>query len=364
MMSFAPDRYAELLSEKHAELSRMLAPFDPPGIEVFHSPPEGYRMRAEFRVWHQAEDLFYAMFDRGDPKTPFRIERFPVASRRIQRAMPALREALLGAPTLRRKLFQVEFLSTLSGELMITLIYHRPLDEAWEAAARELERQLDAHLIGRSRKQKRILSRDYVEELLPLVQGTYRYRQYEGAFTQPNATVNCAMIDWACAQAAAPGGDLLELYCGNGNFTLPLAAYFDHVLATEVSKSSIRAADYNCRANGIDNVAIARLSAEEVTSALAGEREFNRLKALSRPLEDYQFSTVFVDPPRAGLDPATRALVCRFERLLYISCNPQTLSRDLSTITQSHRLVAAALFDQFPYTNHVECGALLVKRQL
>jgi tRNA (uracil-5-)-methyltransferase len=362
VLQFAPDRYQELLAAKQAQLARMLADFDPPPVEVFTSPPQGYRMRAEFRIWHEGEDLFYAMFDPRDPKTPRRVTEFPIASQRIQIAMPALREALLGEPTLRRKLFQIEFLSTLSGELLITLIYHRPLDDAWEASARGLETALDAHLIGRSRKQKRVVSRDYVEEILPLAQGHYRYRQYEGGFTQPNARVNCAMIDWACRQAAGSEGDLLELYCGNGNFTLPLAAHFGQVLATEVAKSSIRAADHNRRANGVENVAIARLSAEEMGSALAGEREFHRLRTLPRALSDYRFSTLFVDPPRAGLDAATRELVRRFDRLLYISCNPQTLARDLATVTRSHRLVAAALFDQFPYTEHMECGALLIRR--
>jgi tRNA (uracil-5-)-methyltransferase len=101
------------------------------------------------------------------------------------------------------------------------------------------------------------------------------------------------------------------------------------------------------------------LSAEEVASALAGERVFKRLQALDKPLADYRFSTVFVDPPRAGLDAATRALVSQFNRLLYISCNPDTLHRDLAAISGSHRIAAFALFDQFPYTYHMECGVSL-----
>ena len=112
------------------------------------------------------------------------------------------------------------------------------------------------------------------------------------------------------------------------------------------------------------NLAIARLSAEEVSSALAGERAFRRLQALDKPLESYRFSTVFVDPPRAGLDPATRKLVSGFERILYISCNPEALARDMAALGEigsGHRVVSAALFDQFPYTDHIECGVLLVK---
>lgn len=68
-----------------------------------------------------------------------------------------------------------------------------------------------------------------------------RYQQIEGSFSQPNAGVNAKMLGWASRQAANLGGDLLELYCGNGNFTVALAPAFYCVLATEMSKSSVRA---------------------------------------------------------------------------------------------------------------------------
>ena len=356
---FQPDRYGDLFAAKCDRVEAMFAPFAPPAASRVPSQPAGFRLRAEFRVWHEGDDLFYAMFDRSDPRTPVRTDDFPIASERIQAAMPVLRDAVAGNGVLRRKLFQVEFLSTLSGELLITLVYHRPLEDDWESAARALETAVDAHIVGRSRKQKRVVSRDHVEEVLPLRQGSYRYRQYEQSFTQPNGRINCEMINWACDRAGGIGGDLLELYCGNGNFSLPLAAHFDHVLATELAKSSVAAALYNRDANGVENLELARLSAEEMSSALKGEREFRRLAALSRPLADYRFSTVFVDPPRAGLDPATEELVRGFDNILYISCNPESLVENLASICRTHRIEALALFDQFPYTGHMECGVAL-----
>jgi tRNA (uracil-5-)-methyltransferase len=360
MNGFDPDNYEALFIAKCDRVEAMFAAFDAPPAERVPSPASAYRLRAEFRIWHEGDDLFYAMFDRADPKTPIPVNAFPIAGERIQQAMPTLRESLLPSPTLRRKLFQVEFLSTLSGELLVTLIYHRPLDADWEAAASDLEDSLGAHVIGRSRKQKLVLSRDYVEEVLALEPGSFRYRQYEQGFTQPNGAVNCRMIDWACRHAA--GGDLLELYCGNGNFTLPLATRFRRVLATEVSKRSIEAAQHNRESNGVRNLELARLSAEEMSAALSGEREFRRLKALATPLADYDFSSIFVDPPRAGLDDATTALAGRFDNILYISCNPDTLVQNLESLTESHRIDAFALFDQFPYTHHMECGVSLKRR--
>ena len=168
------------------------------------------------------------------------------------------------------------------------------------------------------------------------------------------------MLDWATAQAGSDA-DLLELYCGNGNFTLPLAAHYRKVLATEVSKSGIRALRENLSANDITNIAVARLSAEELGVALRGERPFRRLQQDGITLAAYAFDTVFVDPPRAGIDAATLALIARYPRILYISCNPETLAANLRTLCATHRIRACALFDQFPFTPHIESGVLLVR---
>jgi len=359
MSRFDPDNYEALFAAKADRVEAMYRPFAAPAAERIPSPPTGYRLRAEFRLWHEGDDLFYAMFPPADPKTPRRVDRFPIASERIQEAMPALLEAVSGNPTLRGKLFQVKFLSTLSGRMLISLIYHRPLDETWKREAGPLERLLDAHIVGRSRGQKVTLSRDYVEEVLDIGGREFRYRQYEQGFTQPNGSVNRRMIEWVCERAGTLGGDLLELYCGNGNFSLPLAARFDAVLATDAAKSSMNAARYNRAANDIANLAFVRLSAEEVGAALSGERKFRRLQALDKPLADYDFGTILVDPPRAGLDPATTELAARFENILYLSCNPSTQVANLEQMARTHEVRALALFDQFPYTDHMECGVFV-----
>jgi tRNA (uracil-5-)-methyltransferase len=145
-----------------------------------------------------------------------------------------------------------------------------------------------------------------------------------------------------------------------GNFTLPLSHYFDKVLATEISKRSIYAALENCALNGVDNITFARLASEEMTEALNGVREFSRLKEID--LESYNFSTVLVDPPRAGLDGGTIDLIATIDNIIYISCNPETLARDLETLTQTHTVVEAAMYDQFPHTTHVESGVFLRKK--
>jgi tRNA (uracil-5-)-methyltransferase len=357
-----PHRYDELLEEKARAVNALLAHLNPPAPTVFRSAPTGYRMRAEFRIWHDGEELDYVMFRPGMREHPVRITDFPVACERIQSLMPTLRALLRANPALRHKLFQAEFLSSVAGDTLVTLVYHRHLDENWQQQAEVLAAALDIAIVGRSRKQKRVVRSDYINEVLRIHQHDYHYRQYEQAFTQPNAGVNTCMIEWSCDHATALGGDLLELYCGNGNFTLPLSRHFGQVIATELAKSSIRAARENIAANAIDNVQVVRLAAEEVSQAVNGLREFRRLAELPQPLADYDLHTVFVDPPRAGLDQQTLEMASNFDNILYISCNPVTLAANLETLDHTHRITAFAQFDQFPYTSHMECGMLLQRR--
>jgi tRNA (uracil-5-)-methyltransferase len=353
--------YPERLDDKRRRLQDLFAAWAPPPLELFPSPPDHYRQRAEFRVWHEGGDSYYVMFEPG-ARRPYRVDHLPIASRRINELMAALRARWRESPLLRERLYQVEFLTTLAGDALITLIYHRRLDEHWTAAARALEGQLDCAVIGRSRGQRLVLSRDYVTERLDVAGRTLRYRQPEGGFTQPNATINAAMLGWARDCCDGMGGrDLLELYCGNGNFTVALAGRFRRVLATEMAKVSVQAARHNLADNGMDNVDIVRLRSDEVSAALRGVRPFRRLRDVD--LAALDFACVLVDPPRAGLDPATLDLVARCERILYISCNPQSMRDNLTGLDGRWRIRRFALFDQFPFTPHIEAGLLLSREE-
>ena len=355
--------YQQQLDAKVARISAQFAEYNPPTLQVFASPEHNYRMRAEFRIWHIEDDLFYAMFERSEDKQKkvIRVDEFPIADRSINLLMPKLLAALKADPVLSARLFEVHFLATLSGEMLVSLLYHRKLESDWEPAAQALSKALNIKLIGRSRGQKFVLSDEYVVEQLQVFERTYTYKQIESSFTQPNAQVCQKMLEWACTVAEHSEQDLLELYCGNGNFTLPLSTRFRRVLATELAKSSVYAAQWNIEQNQIENIQVARLSAEEFTQAYNGEREFRRLQEANIDLASYDFDTVFVDPPRAGIDDATLKLLQRFKRIIYISCNPDTLHDNLKTLCQSHKVTQFALFDQFPYTHHVESGVLLEK---
>ncbi|MBN6367240.1 MULTISPECIES: tRNA (uridine(54)-C5)-methyltransferase TrmA [Providencia] len=353
--------YEQQLVEKTDRLKAMMAPFNAPEPEIFSSPTSHYRMRAEFRIWHEGDDLFHIMFNK-ETKERIRIDQFPVASQLINDMMAALLPLIKQNELLRHKLFQIDYLSTLSNKLIVSLLYHKKLGEEWIDEAKALkaalvEQGFDVQLIGRASKTKIMLDNDYVDEVLPVMGKNMVYRQVENSFTQPNAQVNIKMLEWAIESTQNSTGDLLELYCGNGNFSLALAQNFERVLATEIAKPSVAAAQYNIEANNIENVQIIRMSAEDFTQAMQGAREFRRLEGIS--LADYQCNTIFVDPPRSGLDAETVKLVQGYEHILYISCNPETLCDNLAELTKTHKIEKLALFDQFPYTHHMESGVLL-----
>ena len=360
------DRYTKQLNEKLQRLDEMFGDFTTPKVEIFESLEQYYRMRAEFRVWHEGEDIYYIMFDQKT-REKYRVDQFPAASRLINDLMPMLLDAIKDNRSLRHKLFQVDFLSTLSGEILVSLLYHRQLDDEWKKEARALKQRLNDEgfnldLIGRARKIKIVMDKDYVVEKLHVNSKPYIYQQVENSFTQPNGIVAQKMLEWAVDCTQDSQGDLLELYCGNGNFSLALAQNFERVLATELAKPSVDSAQYNIKANNIENVQIIRMSAEDFTDAMEGKREFRRLKDNNIDLASYNCNTIFVDPPRSGMDEGTCKMVQGYERIMYISCNPETLKDNLEILAQTHNITRFALFDQFPFTHHMEVGVFLERK--
>lgn len=355
--------YLVQLENKKQRLSTLLHSVYSGEIAIFESEPQHYRMRAEFRIWHEGSDSYHIMFD-PISKSKYKVEQLPAACALINSAMTKTISFINSREYLRKKLYQIDYLATTTNELIVSLIYHKPLDEAWEKLALELQSELSSlgniNIIGRSKKQKVVLGHDYAIEALTLSGQKYTFKQVENSFTQPNAQINISMLEWALKKLTGQPGDLLELYCGAGNFSVPLAQIFTRVFATEISKSSVNAAQYNIEENNVDNLTIARLSSEEFTQAYNGSRTFFRLKDID--LQQYDFSTVLVDPPRAGLDAETIKLISRFDTIVYISCNPQTLADNLQVLNATHQVSELALFDQFPFTEHIESGVILKRR--
>lgn len=324
-------------------------------FEVFASETQAFRARAEFKIYHDDFGICYAMNTKD--KKFVTIQNCQIVNGQISQMMPKLIKSLQEDELLSRKLFGVEFLTS-CDEVLVTLIYHKKLDDDWIALAKKIQSDLNIKIIGRSRGQKVVLSDDFVTQKIEIDKRQFAIIQKESGFSQPNSGVNSKMLSWVLKNISS-SGDLCELYCGGGNFTIALSAKFRKVLATEISKTSIASAKQSCILSGVENIEFLRMSSEDFTSALNKEREFFRLKDIS--LDDYDFSTIFIDPPRAGVDEKTLELVARFENIIYISCNPVTLKRDLEILNKTHKISRFAFFDQFAWTHHIESGVILTK---
>ncbi len=328
---------------------------------IFSSNALGYRMRVEFRIWHQDNELNYVMFAPGSPRKPLLVESFPIASKTIQRLMPILLKDIKNNELLRKKLFQVEFLSTCDGNCLVTLVYHKLLGTDWLEVSTELAKNLDISIVGRCRGKKLVVGREYVTEHFVISGDKFSYRQYEQTFTQPNYQINKEMITWADKVTRHSYGDLIELYCGIGNFTIPISRNFNHVIATEVSKRSVRAAKENILENNIKNIDVVRMSASETAQALEGKRIFRRLSLLPKNIKEYKLDTLLLDPPRSGLDPDSIKLASKFQNIIYFSCSLDSFASDIEVLAKTHASKDFAIFDQFPATEHIEIGVVLSK---
>ena len=203
-------------------------------------------------------------------------------------------------------------------------------------------------------------SQNFIEQNLTGQNLDCEKRCVQNSACENSAAQNSSCEKHSVRPESSGARDLLELYCGHGNFTIPLATKFNRVLASEISKSSIANARINCELNGVCNAQFIRLSADELMSAFARRREFERLKGID--IFGYDFSHVLIDPPRAGLEPSVIDFIKNFQNLIYISCNPQTLFENLRSLCATHEVRRFAIFDQFAHTAHIECGVLLRRR--
>lgn len=171
-------------------------------------------------------------------------------------------------------------------------------------------------------------------------------------FTQVNAGINEKMIPYAMELLEVNKDDrILDLFCGLGNFTLPLATKVNEVVGVEGDEALVRHARNNAQGNQLAN-------------AIFEQADLTKTELKDYPWAKAGFNKILLDPPRSGAFEVLHQLAdLGAERLVYVSCNPATLARDAGELVNKHgyRLVSTGVMDMFPHTTHVESIALFVK---
>jgi 23S rRNA (uracil1939-C5)-methyltransferase len=314
------------------------------------SPALGYRRKARLGVKYvPARESVLVGFREKRNSFLTDIDRCVVLDPRIGDRITPLREMLHGLDAYRR-IPQVE---VACGDREAAMVFRNmdPLSESDTAAlirfgqAHELHIYLQpkgpdtVHRIWPDSGEER-LSYDMEEFDL-----TMKFHPMD--FTQVNAGINRTMVhravEWLDIQ---PGERVLDLFCGLGNFTLPLARSAAHVVGVEGDESMVVRGRENAELNGLSNVAFhgADLQADFTAQPWAAEG----------------FDKILIDPPRSGAQEVCEYLTAfGARRIVYVSCNPATLARDAGVMVRNgYRLVRAGVMDMFPHTTHVESMAM------
>lgn len=178
--------------------------------------------------------------------------------------------------------------------------------------------------------------------------GRFEFKISANSFFQTNTRGAKCLYDVVKNKAGLTGGEtVLDLYCGTGTIAIYLSETARNVVGMEISESAVKDAQANCRLNNVSNC-----------SFVLGDIR-NALSALTEKPD-----VIIIDPPRDGMhkDVVKQVLAIAPERIVYVSCNPATLARDLAPIQERYRICEVQPVDLFPHTWHIEAVVRLERR--
>ncbi len=306
-----------------------------------------YRSRVQFKCHLHADGKLALGFFRHASHVVIDIQSCPVAAPAFNQLLPALREILQGSPH-AAQLTQIDMEVGDDGQVRLVLHYAGRDGAELVECLRPLQQQHAFALFLRSGSKSTLrqiagptdLSIEVDTPALRLAYGA-------GGFAQINLAQNRRMVAEALRLAAPEKSwRVLDLYCGMGNFSLPLARRVAKVVAVEEHAGSIAQGKVNAQLNRITNINFLARSALGACATCAGEQGFD---------------LVVLDPPRCGAKEVVADLLeQRVKRILYVSCDPMTLARDLKLLlTGGYRVIESRPLDMFPQTYHLESVTLL-----
>lgn len=315
---------------------------------IVNASPWGYRRKARLGVRHVERKgrVLVGFRERGSSRVAD-IDTCHVLHPKVGALLPQL-SALIGSLAVRRRLPQIEMAMDDARCVLILRVLEPPGEHDLRLLA-DFQARHDLVFYLQPGGPETVRPLDRAVELRYALPGHGLTLGFlPGDFTQVNSDINRQMIDSALA-LLAPGPDdrVLDLFCGIGNFTLPLARHSRSVTGVEGDPGLVERARANAAANGLRN-------ADFFTADLYGE-------LAAEPWLQRPFDKALLDPPRSGalqvLPLLPRAGV---KRLCYVSCYPGTLARDAGELVHrlGYRLHSAGVMDMFPHTAHVESLAL------
>ncbi|ENT4821018.1 TPA: 23S rRNA (uracil(1939)-C(5))-methyltransferase RlmD [Citrobacter farmeri] len=325
---------------KSAALSRLM---NNDVTEVIADAPWGYRRRARLSLNYQPKTQTLQMgFRKAASSDIVDVRQCPILVPQLEALLPDLR-ACLGSLQGVRHLGHVELVQAGSGTLMI-LRHTAPLSRADNE---KLERF--SHSKGLS------LYLAPQSEILETLSGQTPWYESNGLrlnfsprdFIQVNEGVNQKMVSSALAWLdVQPGDRVLDLFCGMGNFTLPLATRAASVVGVEGVPALVEKGRENAQQNGLHNVTFFHENLEEDVTR--------------QPWAKHGFDKVLLDPARAGAASVMQHIIkLQPGRIVYVSCNPATLARDSEALFRAgYQIQRLAMLDMFPHTGHLESMVL------
>ncbi|HQI01536.1 MAG TPA: class I SAM-dependent RNA methyltransferase [Deltaproteobacteria bacterium] len=196
------------------------------------------------------------------------------------------------------------------------------------------------------RRSDHVIGRRFCRYSLDVGGNTVELSSTFGGFIQANLEVNSALVEHV-ASLARGARSILDLYSGSGNFSIPLARVAEKVTAVEKSGRLVSSGRISAKKNRVDNVRFLAMDALEAARSIGHDRS--------------DFDTVVLDPPREGAKDVSGYLpAIGPSRIIYVSCNPSTLARDVKLLREAgYALKNIRMFDMFPQTYHIESVAYL-----
>jgi 23S rRNA (uracil1939-C5)-methyltransferase len=322
-------------------------------LEPLKGPAWHYRRKARMSVrWVRKKESALVGFRERSSGYVTEMDSCEVLDVRVARLLPALRN-LIGGMQAREQIPQIE---VACGDENCALVFRNMVALSAEdtSALRKFAVEHGVAILLQPAGPDSITALEpaSVELSYTLPQFDLQLRFGPSDFTQVNAELNRAMLQHAM-DLLQPGADdhVLDLFCGLGNFTLPLARLAGHVVGVEGDQQLVDGARGNARRNGLKNV-------EFHMANLAEDQQH-------APWWQHPFNKVLIDPPRSGaLEVLPLIAATSAQRLVYVSCHPASLARDAGILVEQYgfKLEAAGIMDMFPQTGHVESIALFTRK--